>query len=143
MKYDLKTMTLGGYTLDQIRSMQQDVRKDAAEFVSNGLDEATTILAELMEIAGEQEVDDQEIIKDLQSKVDTATELLKAVDTVATVSGVSYYLPFHSSYGYDYDDERPWSSQVEDMATQLDNRNLYWILDSMESNSCNWNESRC
>lgn len=144
MKFDLDTITFGGYTLKEIRTMQSAVHKDAVVFVSDGLDEALTLLGDIVEMAGEDAVEvlDAEGVELAQSKIDEATKLLKAVNTVATISGVTYYLPFYSSYG-DYYDERPWSGQIEDLQSSLEAYGLYSVLENMESSSREWNESRC
>lgn len=137
---DLNAITLGGHTIEELKKTQAEVRQDASKFIAEAMDEAEKLVFKVLEWFESNEEGDP--TPEVATNVTKAAELLDAVQIVSGVSGVTYYVPYYTEYGYD--DDSPWSSRFEELENWNEIlRPLTNNLESMEYDSKLWHESRC
>ena len=138
----MENIVIGGYTLKELKKVQDAVRKDASKVISKAIDKATSALEDILSFEDidpdEPEYDAALASIDAMSKV--AKENLALAELVSDISGVEYYLPYSSDYDSD------------GFYYRLENTELYNIdsvndvmgkLEDMEYQSRQWNQSTC
>lgn len=133
------TITLAGRSISELQSTQNDIRKDAAKVISDYLVKAKTEFAQIFE---------SEYLDEIESYAEKALGYFDIVDTVSTISGVKYRIPW----------DREWESEV--MSCRIENlqydekfglglrdsrvlNRLHNLLESMEYDNDMWHNSRC
>lgn len=145
----MKDFIIGGYTLDELKVVQNNVRKDASKIIADhtklGLDAVGAVIPlveSLYEDDDREESEVEEIKAEINKLADVARANLDIVRTVSAISGVQFYIPFSEEYNDDGNARRLEEYSYED--EHLDSvKELYSILEDMESDSCNWHSSRC
>ncbi|MGZ8887958.1 MAG: hypothetical protein ACXW1D_00200 [Halobacteriota archaeon] len=156
----MEEITIGGFTIEQLKKMQAAVRKDAHEVISNAISVAMAAMDCALEL-GETKAELEEaldpelegyagtqvnlvsVTEEIQKLAKLAKENLGLADLVAGVSGVKYYLPYSSEYdndGYCYKFE---CSDLYDYINKDNVSELVGVLEDMEYQSRQWNQSTC
>lgn len=140
----MSEITLGGYTLDELKKMKAAVSKDAQAFIATKMQEATNYFEQLRELIGEPEGEDEvEATEEMQGLAKLANESFKQVKLVSGISGVTFYLDYHED----------WGSTGDVLSSVLEDAGLSWrcgalsdlfsTLENMEYDSRNWHSSSC
>lgn len=144
---NVDAIIIGGYTLEELKKVQEAVRKDAYKIIAEAIKTATDNMDELLTFSKE---DDEEPYTEEEksiiiAKAKEAGEALALADLVSGISGVSYYLPYNtdwSSDGYFYQFES--CDNGEELFELIDgNSNMFGKLEDMEYQSRVWNQSTC
>lgn len=140
-------ITLGGYDLETLKGIKAAVQQDAAKFVSQELERARELFDQIVEKVDSEEVDIDSIdgYRELEAIAEQATEAFDNVHLIASLGEVTYYLDYHTEWGYS--DEQPLTSRLEDIISwhKMDDgfKALHQTLEDMESQSRNWHQSTC
>lgn len=132
-------IVLNGVSINKLKKQRDLIQKDANQFIAKGLRKLEALIREIVnerdededgEMVSTDEVNEGKLLKE-------ATELAENISIVSKVSGVGFYIPWCGESC----DEEAFSSMLEEV--ELYDTDLYSILESMESASRDWNESRC
>lgn len=142
---------IGGYTLDKLKKIQAAVKKDASKIIADhtklGMDAVDKVIPLIEALYdGDDEDRTEEDTKELSDEINALAKVahdnLEIVKVVSAVSDVTFYIPFSEEYSSDGNAHR-----IEDYSYEDDHmdsvKELYSILEDMESDSCNWHSSRC
>lgn len=129
---------LGGHTIAELKTMRQAVAKDAQAFIAEELKKAVDLFSQLRELINAEEQDS----KAASDITEAANEAFRNVQLVSEVSGCSFYIGFRDGEYYEQGDVM--SDTLRDIRLTSESlRDLYWTLDSMESQSAHWHSSKC
>lgn len=138
-------LKIGGYTLAELKVVQNAVRRDASKVVSDAIDKATSTLDAILSLDnGEAEPFTEEEKADIIAKAKFADEQLELAETISSISGVEFYLPYSTDWdndGYSYKLESADNEELMNLVSEFSN--VFEKLDRMEIDSYNWNTSRC
>lgn len=140
-------MKIGGYTIEELKKVQAEVRKDASKIIADAIKTATDNMDSLLEFSKEDEDDkfsDEEKAQ-IISKAKEAGEALELADMVSRISGVKYYLPYSSDWdsdGYFYKFES-CDNGLELFELIDDHSKVLGKLEDMEYQSKQWHQSTC
>ena len=120
------------------------IRQGSSKFLADKTSEVDKLIAELKEVETKEEAEN--VAKQL-------IEVLKVVQFVSNVSGVSYSIPYYHRQGDYFPDGTPISYLVENgYIESLDDWDsnsdpiiyqLFSLAEDMESEVCEWNTSYC
>lgn len=145
---NVNEMTLGGYTVGQLKEMNALVKRDASKFMAEQIEfvksEVTAIVASAEEHAAEY---GEGFYKPDDQRVKELVDICEAIQVVSGVSGVGYSIPYRDQYGY-ADEGTPLSQLLEEnLSFSYSNGDplyyLYSELDDMEGSVREWNQSSC
>jgi hypothetical protein len=143
---NVNAIVIGGYTLEELKKVQEAVRKDANKIIAEAIKTATGNMDELLAFSSDDEEPYTEEEKSIIiAKAKEAAEALTLADIVSGISGVSYYLTYNtdwSSDGYFYQFESCDNGQ-ELFELIDDNSTMFGKLEEMEYKSRNWHQSTC
>lgn len=133
---------IAGVNINDLKKQRDALKKDANKFVSDNIEQVTKLVNQIVEAESEEEA--EKLGKE-------AFELLEAAELVASVSGVTFLLPYYEEYGR-YDSDEVLSMKLENSENEnLDDvynsrtylGKLYDLLGNMEADSLGWYSSRC
>lgn len=141
----MEDIKIGGYTLAELKVVQNAVRKDANKIISDAIQTATDNMEALLQFDGEGDEpyteEDKEKILALAKE---AGEALELADVIATVSGMEYNLPYCTDWDNDGFFHRFESADNEELFELIDeNSKVFGKLEDMEYQSRKWNQSTC
>jgi hypothetical protein len=132
----MKDITINGYSIAELKAQRTEIQQGASKFIAEEIAKATALVKEVIDNAGDYAVANQ--------KAAEAGEILEAIELVASVSGVQYYLPYNEPY----DGGNALSNDIEnvedadyDVYSNDAVSQLHSLLQEMEGNSYLWNSS--
>ncbi len=144
----MKDIIIGGYTLPELKKIQDAVRKDASKVVSEAIATATDAMDGILSFKDidEGEPDYDAAIQSISAMAKVAQENLELAQVVSNISGVEYFLP----YSTDWDSEN-YYYRLEDAGVDDYDRlgregpvsTLMGKLEDMEHQSKQWHQSVC
>jgi hypothetical protein len=132
----MQEITIGGYTIEELKAIKAKVQPDAVKFVSQQIDAATALVNQLLEAEGD----------DIERLAKEATDVLESAQLVSGLANVEFSLPYNEEY---YSGDGVLTSLLDDAenigSVYGDDAvgQLFSLLEDMESQSRDWHSSRC
>lgn len=137
----MEQIIIAGRTLDELKQIQQEVRKDANKFIAQFIEAGESAVKEILSLVEEDAEEVSDEIKDKVTELSVVAEKhLAQAKLISDISGVSYYLPYREhGYGESYynDLENRYDGLPDNDAVSA----LFSILEDMESESRDWHSS--
>lgn len=136
MKEDI---IINGVSVNELKRQRIAIRQGASSIISENIEKAKKLTNQLVSSDSSDE---------MKSLAQEAYDALDTANIVSGVSGVTFSLPFYEEYG-NYESDEIFSHKLEQSENKLLNENwdtvrdLYYLFDNMESQSCDWHSSRC
>jgi hypothetical protein len=149
----MQEIVIAGYSLEELKKIQNNVRKDANKHISDNIEAGTKLVKEMVALAEETDFDVEEdgedfaAVQEVRAKIsgmaEQADSHFDTARTVAQISGVSFYIPFNE----DWASGNALTDALEDANLRYDFsealEGLADTLEDMEYASKNWHSSRC
>lgn len=143
----MTAITLGGYTIDELKAIRVAVAKDAQAFVAEELARAKGLFEKLRPMLEEIEEYGGKASEETQAIAKEANEAFAAVDLVASLGGVTYFVDYYEEYNdldpasYHLDNAGYGYCYRKSERTAL--HDLYDTISGMEAQSQAWHSSTC
>lgn len=134
----MNDIILGGHSLLAVKKKREEMRRDAAKYISENLKKACEDFETLLQLRRNGTVNGSQLS-------DSIADRLESISIVSDVVGVKYCLPYNAEY-----DDDVMSAKLDDASADeelelydIDYGRLEDVLCSMESQSEDWYSSKC